>query len=119
MPDYTLTTSPKMARRHAKETRFKWYGRGAIIISIAFLVMMFTAIIYRGAGAFQQTQIALNVEFTETVIDPSGTRDSANIKQANYKPLYGFRVHQKLTFSLKERLTLNSQKIYAASKTKR
>jgi len=87
MPDYTLTTSPKMARRHAKETRFKWYGRGAIIISIAFLVMMFTAIIYRGAGAFQQTQIALNVEFTETVIDPSGTRDSANIKQANYKPL--------------------------------
>ena len=87
MPDYTLTTSPSMARRHARETRFKWYGRTAIMISIAFMLLMFTAIIYRGAGAFQQTQIALDVEFTESIIDPSGSRDPAIIKQANYKPL--------------------------------
>ena len=87
MPDYTLTTSPSMARRHARETRFKWYGRTAIMISIAFMLLMFTAIIYRGAGAFQQTQIALDVDFTESIIDPSGSRDPTIIKQANYKPL--------------------------------
>ena len=87
MPDYTLTTSPQMKRRHAKQTRFMWYGRLAIMLSIAFLILMFTAIIFRGAGAFQQTQIALDVELTETVIDPAGTRDAANIKLANYKPI--------------------------------
>ena len=75
MPDYTLTTSPELKRRHARETRFKWYGRIAILLSIAFLIFMFTAIIIRGAGAFQQTQIALDVEFSEDVIDPTAQRD--------------------------------------------
>jgi len=87
MLDYTLTTSPQMRRRHAAEKRFQWYGRTAIALSLAFLVFMFVAIIYRGAGAFQQSQIGLNIHFDEQIIDPQGARDAGELTRANYKPL--------------------------------
>ena len=76
-----------MAKRHARHTRFQWYGRIAIAISISFMLLMFTAIFFRGIGAFQKTMIAVDVQFTESQIDPSGTRDENSLKQANYKPI--------------------------------
>lgn len=91
MPDpsatYELTTSPQMKRRHAAEKRFRWYGRLAIALSLAFLVFMFSAIIMRGAGAFQQANIALEITFDEQAIDPQGLRDPGELSRANYKPL--------------------------------
>ena len=87
MPDYILSTSNRMAKRHAREKRFKWYGRMAIFISISFLVFMFSAIIFRGASAFQQTKIALDINFSEAIIDPSSSRDPELLKRANYKPI--------------------------------
>ena len=87
MPDYLLTTSPEMARRHARHKRFQWYGRIAIMISISFMLLMFVGIFFRGVGAFQKTMIAVDVQFTESVIDPAGTRDVNTLKRANYKPI--------------------------------
>ena len=87
MPDYMLTTSPQLARRHARHKRFQWYGRIAIGISISFMLLMFVGIFFRGVGAFQTTMIAVDVQLTETVIDPAGTRDRDTIKRANYKPI--------------------------------
>jgi len=87
MPDYLLTTSPRMAKRHAQHRRFQWYGRIAIFIAITFMLFMFTAIVFRGAGAFQKTMIAVDVQLMEEMIDPSGARDFDTLKQANYKPI--------------------------------
>jgi len=87
MLDLTLNTSDQLKKRHAKETRFKFYGRTAIVISLSFLVFMFAAILFRGMSAFQQTKIALNVTFTEQTIDPTGERDPEILARANYKPL--------------------------------
>lgn len=87
MTDYALTTSPSLKRRHAKETRFKWYGRIAIMIALGFLVFMFSAIIFRGLGAFSQTKISLDITFSEHLIDPSGSRDPQTLTSANYKPI--------------------------------
>jgi phosphate transport system permease protein len=87
MPDYLLTTSPQMAKRHARHKRFQWYGRIAIAISISFMLFMFTAIFFRGIGAFQKTMVAVDVQFTESQIDPSGARDENALKLANYKPI--------------------------------
>ncbi len=94
MTEYILTTSPKLKRRHAKEARFKWYGRIAITIALGFLVLMFSAIIFRGIGAFSQTKIKLEVSYTESIIAPDGTRDPQILRLANYKPI--------LTAALKE-----------------
>ncbi|RZV34924.1 MAG: phosphate ABC transporter permease PstA [Acidimicrobiales bacterium] len=87
MRDLTLNTSAQMQKRHRKETRFKWYGRIAILLSLAFLVFMFAAILLRGMSAFQQTKIGLDISFNEQVIDPAGTRDPGDMARANYKPL--------------------------------
>ena len=87
MPDYLLTTSPQMAKRHKRHSRFQWFGRVAIAISISFMLLMFTAIFFRGIGAFQKTMVGVDVEFAEAVIDPQGTRVEMDLKQANYKPL--------------------------------
>lgn len=87
MPDYLLTTSPQMAKRHAQHKRFQWYGRIAIAISISFMLFMFTAIFFRGIGAFQKTMVAVDVQFTEATLDPSGKRDPADLLRANYKPV--------------------------------
>lgn len=87
MRDLTLNTSAQMQKRHKKETRFQWYGRIAILLSLSFLVFMFAAIIFRGASAFEQTKIGLNISFNEQVIDPAGTRDPEDLARANYKPL--------------------------------
>ena len=89
MPDLslTLTTSDQLKKRHAKETRFQWYGRIAILISLSFLVFMFVAILFRGAGAFQQTKIGLDINFAQQLIDPARTGDADVIAGANYKPL--------------------------------
>ncbi len=87
MTEYALTTSPSLKRRHAKEARFKWCGRIAIMIALGFLVLMFSAIIFRGMGAFQQTKISLEVTFSELIIDPSSARDPQELARANYKPV--------------------------------
>jgi len=86
-PSYALATSPSLKRRHAKELRFKWYGRIAILIALSFLVFMFSAIFVRGVGAFQQTKISLEVTFSEQIIDPNGVRDPETLARANYKPV--------------------------------
>ena len=87
MLDLTLNTSDQLKKRHAKETRFKFYGRAAIVISLMFLVFMFAAILFRGMSAFQQTKVGLNVTFTEQSIDPTGQRAPETLARANYKPL--------------------------------
>ena len=87
MPNYILNTSRQMAKRHGREKRFKWYGRIAIFISIAFLIFMFSAIVFRGASAFQQTKISLDINFSEAIIDPTSSRDPEILKRSNYKPV--------------------------------
>jgi len=97
MPDYLLTTSPQMARRHARHKRFQWYGRIAISIAISFMLVMFIGIFFRGVGAFQKTMIAVDVQFTESVIDPSGARDTELLKRANYKPVLLQRLYKLIS----------------------
>ena len=48
---------------------------------------MFVAILFRGAGAFQQTKIGLDINFAQQLIDPARTGDADVISGANYKPL--------------------------------
>ncbi len=87
MAEYTLITSPELKRRHAREARFKIYGRTAILIALGFLVFMFSAIIYKGVGAFQQTKIALDVTFSRHIIVPGGVDDTQSLIGGNYRPV--------------------------------
>ncbi|MDW7773409.1 MAG: phosphate ABC transporter permease PstA [Desulfobulbaceae bacterium] len=71
----------KLGRRYRAEKRFKRLGLTAIIVSLAFLAILFTDIFVKGAGAFRQTFIQLDVHFEQGVLDVD------NLARADYNAL--------------------------------
>lgn len=85
-----LTLDARTEKRNAAETRFRAYGIAAIALGLLCLVVLLSAIIFKGVGAFQQTFITLEVELLESKLDKSGTRDIEKIKKVTtfgYNPL--------------------------------
>jgi phosphate transport system permease protein len=62
-------------RRNAAETRFKAYGLGAIIVSLATLAIMLYSIFSDGVSAFYQAKLSFPVTLSAEVLDPSGNRN--------------------------------------------
>lgn len=75
-----------LKRRHASEARFRFYGITAIVIGLAFLIILFVSIISKGYTAFVQTSITVPVEFSEQIIDKNNERatDPLKLRAANY-----------------------------------
>lgn len=67
-----------LAKRYNAEKRFRFYGLFAIILSMAFLSILFISIIANGYTAFQQTFIQL-----EVFLDPAKI-DKEDLAGANY-----------------------------------
>ena len=67
------TTQARVAaslrRRYAAEMRFRAYGILAICIGLAFVAFLFTSIISKGYTSFQQTYIALDIDYSAELID--------------------------------------------------
>ena len=76
-----------LARRNRAERRFKNFGRAAVLLGLAFLVLMFVNIIATGYSAFWQTYVKLPVFFDPQVIDPQGTGDPETLGSADYGAL--------------------------------
>ncbi len=76
-----------LARRYAKERRFRRMGMGAIIISLLFLTLLFSSIISNGYSAFWQTSIQLEIHFKAETLDPDGSRDPGLLSAADYSSL--------------------------------
>lgn len=71
----------RLGRRYRAEKRFERLGLAAIIISLAFLAVLFTDIFFKGASAFRQTYILLDVKFDRSVLDVD------NLIRADYNAL--------------------------------
>lgn len=67
-----------LARRYAAEKRFRLYGAAAILVSLAFLGLLFVTIISDGVPAFTQTYLKLEVAL------PEAEFDRENLQAANY-----------------------------------
>ena len=85
------TTQDRVARslmaRYRAEWRFRLYGRFAVFLGLAFVVLLFGSIFSRGYTAFEQTYMRLDVTYDPEVIDPAGTRQPADLEQADYNAL--------------------------------
>jgi len=77
----------RLGRRYSAERTFRLLGLAAVVISIGFLGMLLVSIVGKGATAFLQTQVALEINFDPAVIDPQGTRDPAALDTADYQQL--------------------------------
>jgi len=84
---FDLTTTPALRKRRAKESRFKAYGLIAILISLAVLVLLVGSTFFKGVGVLTQTEIGLDITYSENVFDPTGERDPDAIRLAAAKPL--------------------------------
>lgn len=87
MTDVAARARSRLQGRHAAERRFRLYGMAAVGIALAFLAVMLLTILGKGYTAFVQTEIALEIQFDEQVIDPQGTRDAQVLGRANYAAL--------------------------------
>jgi phosphate transport system permease protein len=81
-----LTTPTRLRKsRAAAETRFRWFGRLAIGISLTFLFVMVGSIVLKGKGALTTSDIAITVNLGSDQIDVddiAGTRFDALMKKS-------------------------------------
>jgi phosphate transport system permease protein len=80
----------RLKQRHARERRFMWYGRLAIIVALAFLVVLLGRVISQGWTAFIDYRVSVPV-----YIDPARV-DAADIGGANFDMLVAQSVMKKL-----------------------
>ena len=77
----------RLKRRYAAERRFRLYGVVAISLAMLALIWLFSTVIARGHSAFLQSEVQLDITFSEEVIDPSGRRDLQELNVVNYAAL--------------------------------
>lgn len=58
----------RLKKRHAYERGFKYCGQFAIVIALAFVLLLFGSILYRGLPAFWQSSLQLPVFFDPNII---------------------------------------------------
>ncbi len=76
-----------LAKRYAKERRFKMIGLAAIFIGLSFVSILFIDIFSKGHSAFLQTYIQLEVFFDPSVLDPDGKGEKSAIEKADTRQL--------------------------------
>lgn len=77
----------RLKKRHAKERRFKAAGIVAISVAVISLFWLLISVAGTGYKAFYQHTMTLNVELTETVLDPQKQRDPDALRKANYRKI--------------------------------
>ena len=78
------TVMAGMKKRRAAEARFRLYGRIAVGLGLAFLLVLLFSIVGKGYTAFWQTYIRLDVPIVAADVDPEGTRDVTTLRRADY-----------------------------------
>jgi phosphate transport system permease protein len=73
--DTRRTVEAGLRRRHRKEALFRLFGLLATAVGIVFLGVFFFSLIAKGASAFTQTFVELDIEFSEELVAPGGEPD--------------------------------------------
>lgn len=94
-----LVQDARTIKRNRAEARFKMYGITAITLGILMLAILLVTIVGRGAGAFQQTFITLDVPLLAEKLDKKGNRNIEDIKKVStfgYTPLMRAAFEEKV-----------------------
>lgn len=87
-----LTVDALTKKRNASETRFKYYGIVAILVSLSTLAFMLYTIFNDGVGAFQQAKLSFPITLDAERLDPNGSRvreDMMRVTTIGYASLLG------------------------------
>ena len=86
-----------LKRRSRSESRFRWYGRVAIIIGLAAVLALFVDIISKGHGAFKATYIQVDIHYDGERIGVTSLADKSQLMQANWDALIKSGLREKFS----------------------
>lgn len=72
-------------RRNRSEQLFRWYGRIAIMIGLAAVLVLFTDIVSKGNGAFRITYLQLEVNYDQELIGVDNLADPRQLAQGDWQ----------------------------------
>jgi len=78
----------RIKKRHAAESRFKWYGRLSVAFGMGCVLFLFTDIISKGLGAFTQTYINVEIEFDADALGLTPQSSEADIRKASFNSFF-------------------------------
>ncbi len=73
-----------LAKRYARERRFRRIGLGAVISGLVFISLLLISIVSNGYSAFWQTEIQLEIHIDHEDVDPTNLRNPEVLSAANY-----------------------------------
>lgn len=76
-----------LKRRSRAETRFRWYGRFAILLGLTAVLLLFVDIVGKGHGAFRATYIQLDIHYDSELLGVQSLTDSSALAEANWDAL--------------------------------
>ena len=82
--DKIVLIEKNLARRYRAEKRFQLYGLLAIVFGLLCVAVLFTDIISKGHGAFQQTYIKLTVNYDRDVLGITDVDNKQQLTVADY-----------------------------------
>jgi len=83
----TTTIRASLKKRYARERRFRWYGRIAVMMGFVFLFILMADIVIKGAPAFTQQYIRLPINFDPDVLGVNRDSSAEEIADANFSAL--------------------------------
>lgn len=83
-----------LAKRHRAEKRFRAYGIAAILFGLSCVTLLFVDIISKGASAFMQTRIQLEIHFDPDYLAITDINDLDQVASADYQGLINLSLSQ-------------------------
>ena len=73
-----------LKKRYAREKRFQWYGRLAVLTGFVFLFLLLTDIVSKGTPAFTQSFIQVSVNFDPETLGIEANPSAEELWNADY-----------------------------------
>jgi phosphate transport system permease protein len=80
----TAAIQVSLKKRYARERRFRWYGRMAVMVSFAFLAILLADIVYKGSPAFSQYFIQVSVKLDPETLGVGSNPTEDELGDADY-----------------------------------
>lgn len=85
MSNKTELVRASLAKRYAREKRFRFWGLASIVLSLAFLAILLTTIFMQGLPAFTQTYMKLEVELSAEALGVDANTPQDKLRAASYE----------------------------------
>ena len=80
----TEAIQASLKKRYARERRFQWYGRLAVLTGFVFLFILLFDIVSKGTPAFTQHYIKVNVDLSQDSLGLAPGASEQEIYSADY-----------------------------------